>query len=170
MTMSFTVTESQTFTITHARHLASKVAIDLKRIQRFYYVPSDRDIQEYEDELTALLKAGYLEEVTYGFKRNGEWIEPTVRYRARDLNGWDGVDDDPGKIRPRADVSGASFYSFLTYSAKWAHLTSDEQKEFKRGLPFFRGGASEPGVSGYLEEDRSYSAGGRAISRSSVRS
>lgn len=170
MTMSFTHTESQTFTITHAQHLASKMATDLKRIQRFYDDPSDRDIDDYEGELTALLKAGYLREVTYGFQRNGSWIEPTVKYNALDLNGWDGVDDDPGKIRPRANVAGAVFTSFLTYSSAWSSLTEDQKTEFKRDLPLTRGYGDAPGVSGYLEQDRSYSAGGRALNRSSVRS
>jgi len=170
MTMSFTHTESQTFTITHARHLASKMATDLKRIQRFYGKPGDQRINDLEGELTALLKAGYLREVTYGFQRNGDWIEPTVKYNASDLNGWDGIDDDPGKIRPRANVVGAEFKSFLTYSSTWSQLTADEKADFESGLPIVRGNADVPGVMGYIEQDRSYSAGGRALTRSSVRS
>lgn len=170
MTMSFTHTESQTFTITHARHLASKMATDLKRIQRFYSNPSDRMIDDYEGELTALLKAGFLREVTYGFQRNGDWIEPTVKYNALDLNGGVGVDDDPGKIRPCANVAGAAFTSFLTYSSAWSQLTVVEKASFEGDLPITRGHGDVPGVSGYLEQDRSYSAGGRALSRSSVRS
>lgn len=170
MTMSFTLTESTTFTITHARHLASKMATDLKRIQRFYDSPSNQDIDDYEGEMMAFLKAGYLDEVAYGFKKNGDWIEPTVKYFARDLNGWDGVDDDPGKIRPRANIIGASFTSFLCYSSAWWRLTDDERAAFKRGLPIARSSGDIPGISGYFEQDRSYSAGGRALNRSSVRS
>ena len=41
MSNSFTISEATTFTITHARHMAAKVATDLKRIQRFYGKPSD---------------------------------------------------------------------------------------------------------------------------------
>jgi hypothetical protein len=37
-------------------------------------------------------------------------------------------------------------------------------------LPFFRGGAPEPGVNGYFSPDLIYSAGGRALNRNSVRS
>jgi len=132
--------------------------------------PGDQEIDDYEDELIAFLKAGYLEEVAYGFKRNGDWIEPTVQYRARDLNGWDGVDDDPGKIRPRANVAGASFTSFLSYSSAWWNLSDNERTSFKTGLPIARSAGETPGISGYLEQDRSYSAGGRALNRSSVRS
>ena len=123
MTYSFAVTESATFTVTHARHMAAKVATDLKRMQRFYGCPSDPDIDAYEAEVTALLKAGYLERVWYGFKRGGSWIEPTIKYTARELYYGSAVDDDPGKIRPGAAISGANFYSFLSYSAAWDALT-----------------------------------------------
>lgn len=68
---SYSYTESITFTVTHARHMAAKIATDLKRIQRLYGWPSDREITDYEEEAVAMMKAGYLGAVTYGFKRNG---------------------------------------------------------------------------------------------------
>jgi len=150
--------------------MAAKVATDLKRMQRFYSIPSDAKIAEFETEATEIIKAGYLETVTYGFKRDGNWIEPTLRYTARDLAGAAANDDDPGRIRPGADVSGASFYSYMTYSAAWDRLTQTQRDAFKATLPFVRGGAAEPGVSGYLTNDRTYSSGGRALDRASVRS
>ena len=170
MASSYTVSETTSFTITHARHMAAKVAADLKRVQRHYNQPSDAVIATYEAEAVALLKAGYLGTVTYGFRRNGQWIEPTLKYTARDLAGSTANDDDPGKIRPWADITGAEFYSYLTYSATWDRLTLAQQQAFKGALPVSRGGASEPTVSGYLEQDRSYSAGGRSLGRASVRS
>jgi Bacterial HORMA domain family 1 len=170
MSLSFTLSESESFSITHARHMAAKVAADLKRMQRFYGSPSDAAIAFFEAEVTALLKAGYLGTVAYGFKRNVNWVEPTLRYTARDLAGNAANDDDPGRIRPGADIAGASFYSFLTYSAVWDSLSSDAQQKFKNALPLQRGDAPEPGVAGYLSGDRTYSAGGRALNRESVRS
>ena len=170
MSLSYTVSESRTFTVTHARHIAAKVATDLKRLQRFYGKPSDSAIADYETEIIALLKAGYLGTTSYGFKRNGEWIEPTLRYTAQDLAGAAANDDDPGRVRPGADIAGASFYSFLTYSATWDEMTDAEKAAFKNTLPFQRTGGSEPGVNGYLQDDRIYSAGGRALNRASVRS
>lgn len=167
---SYSISESITFTVTHARHMAAKIATDLKRIQRFYGWPSDREIAEYEEEAVAMMRAGYLSTVTYGFKRNGSWIEPTLKYAARDLAGRSTNDDDPGKIRPGKDVSGASFTSFLTYSDAFFNLTQAERDAFKGGLPVFRTSGSEPPVDGYLDSDRTYSAGGRALDRSSVRS
>lgn len=170
MASSFTVSESASFTITHARHMAAKVAADLKRMQRLYGAPSDSDISAYEGEVVALLKAGYLGTVSYGFRRGGQWIEPTLRYTARDLSGKSTNDDDPGKVRPWANVTGASFYSYLSYSSAWDSLSTEQRVAFKDTLPVNRGGAAEPGISGYLEADRSYSAGGWALGRSSVRS
>ncbi len=79
-------------------------------------------------------------------------------------------DDDPGRVYPNADTSGASFYSYLTYSAAWDALASDEREAFKRTLPLQRNGAPEPGIDGYLVSDKTYSAGGRALDRATVRS
>ena len=170
MSYSFAVTESASFSVTNARHMAAKVATDLKRMQRIYDFPSDADIDAYEAEVIALLKAGYLGTVWYGFKRDGRWIEPTIKYTARDLYDSSAADDDPGRIFRRADISGAVFHSYLTYSRAWDALTAYEQDAFKRNLPFYRGGAAEPAVYGYLSHDRTYSSGGRALDRASVRS
>ena len=122
MSYSFTATETKTFTLTHAKHLAAKVTADLKRLQRLYGDVSDERIAQFEGEAAELLRQGYLGTVTYGFKRDGSWIEPTLRYTASDLaNG--GTDDDPGRVRPGINISGASFHSYLTYSSAWWALT-----------------------------------------------
>ena len=170
MSSSFTVDETRTFTLAHAKHMAAKVATDLKRLQRLYGLPSDSAIADYEAEVIALLKAGYLGILTMGFRRRGDWIEPTVRYTARDLAGGAANDDDPGRIKPGRNIDGATFYNYLTYSPAWHRLTAAEQEIFERTLPFQRAGAPEPGVNGYLAGDRTYSAGGQALDRASVRS
>ena len=167
---SFTVTETTTFTLTHAKYMAAKVATDLKRIQRFYSAPNDTDIADYEAEVVELLKGGYLGTLTVGFRRNDRWIPPTLRYTARDLAGASANDDDPGSVRPGANIDGASFYSYLTYSATWKKLSAAEQDAFKKRMPYYRTGANEPSVDGYLVDDRVYSSGGRALNRASVRS
>src|SRR4029077_7384728 len=78
MSYSYTLSETQTFTVTHARHMAAKVATDLKRMQRLYGSPDDTRIANFEAEITEFLKEGYLGTVTYGYKRDGNWIEPTL--------------------------------------------------------------------------------------------
>lgn len=169
MTDSFTLTRSESFTVTHARPLGAKVATDLKRMQRLYGSPSDTDIADFEAEIIEFLKKGYLGTVTYGYRRDGNWIEPTLRYTARDLDGT-AANDDPGKVRPGANIDGANFYSYMTYSAAYNALLDAEREAFRKGLPFTRGGAPEPGVNGYLTDDRTYSSGSRALNRASVRS
>lgn len=166
---SYATTQATTFNLTHARHLAAKVATDLKRMQRFYGAPSDPDIDSYERELTELLRKGYLATVSYGFRKGGAYIEPTLRYTARELAGASTTDNDPGRVRPGANVVGATFYSYLTYSSAWKRLSPAEKDRFKRTLPYYRTAASEPGVDGYLDSDLEYSAGGRALQRESVR-
>lgn len=170
MSYSYTISETTTFTITHARHIAAKVATDLKRMQRFYGEPSDIRIKNYESEVIELLKANYLGTVAYGFRRNGNWIEPTLKYTALELINRSASDDDPGRIRPGANIYGANFYSYLTYSAAWDGLSEAKKNDFKMSLPVQRSDAPEPGVSGYFSSDLVYSAGGRALNRESVRS
>lgn len=106
MTTSFTA--STTFTVTNARHLATKVSADLKRMQRFYGLPSDQQIAEFELELVEYLKAGYLDKITYGFKRDGNWIPPTLRYTAQELASG-AIDDDPGRVTTGHDTTNARF-------------------------------------------------------------
>ena len=170
MSGSYTLSESDTFTLTHAKYLSSKVRTDLMRIHRLYDgEPTVREINEYEEELTALFHKGYLKRVQYGFKRNGQFVSPTLSYEASELSSG-GVDDRPGKIPVGANIIGANFTSFLSYSDKWFALSSSEQASFKSGLPFQRVSGSEPTVAGYYQTDKTYSAGGHSMNRSVVRS
>ena len=171
MSFSETYADSITFTVTHARHIGAKVATDLRRIQRLYNgQPSDSRIAEFEAEIVAHLKADYLDAVTYGYRRNGNWIEPTLRYTAQSLAGGSADDDDPGRVQPGANIEGASFHSYLIPNSAWYALSAADRAAFQSELPFERTGQPEPGISGYLSQDRSYSAGGRALIRASVRS
>jgi hypothetical protein len=162
---SYSFSNSSTFTISHARHLAAKVATDMKRIQRFYGSPSDYWIDQYEQELVAFLKAGFLSKVVYGFKKDGEWIKPTLKYTAKELeDSYYAVDDDPGKIRPGADVSGAHFTSFLV--SDFGSATEDEKTAFENDLPFKRAIGEEPSANGYWKSDLTYTSGSRSLNRS----
>ena len=169
MSTSYTNSETQSFTATHAKQLASKVATDLKRMQRFYGYPSDISISSYEAELIEFLKKGYLGTVKYGFKKNDQWIVPTLSYTSKDLDGLTATDDDPGKIPPNANIEGASFYSYMTYSDSYMQLQQTEKDSFHSSLPFIRNGAAEPTVNGYLSSDKTYSSGGKSLDRSSVK-
>jgi hypothetical protein len=135
MSNSFSVSESQTFTILHAKHMSAKAATDLKRLQRLYGLPSDSAIADYEAELVIMIKAGYLGTVTYGYRKDGKWIEPTLRYTAKDLAGSSSNDDDPGKIKAGANIDGASFHSYLTYSDAWNKASAAERETAQKESP-----------------------------------
>ena len=164
-----TTTISDTFTITHAKHIASKVATDLLRFQRFYGSPSNHWISMYEKELTIFLKYDAVDEVVYGFKRNGLWTMASARYVALP-GGSVIVDDDPGRVRPEFNVTNSFFTSFLTNSSRWWSLSASERARIQSDLPFQRTVGNSPVLErGYWDGDRNYVAAGRGLSRSTVR-
>ena len=110
---SFTTTSSVTFTVTHAKRIASKVAADLMRFHRFYGRPNRTWIDDYEEELKVLMQYDAIDEITYGFRKDDQWIT-AVKYKA--VNGYLIGDDNPGCLRAVDDLSGATFGSFLSYS------------------------------------------------------
>ena len=168
--MSSTQTSTSTFTLTNAKYLSSKVATDLRRFHRLYGGrPTEQEIVNYELELTELLKVNAVASVVYGFKRNGVWTHATVKYESS-AGGMIAVDDDPGKIRANLDVAGAGFTSFLSYSQAWWAMSEADRTIVKAKLPFSRTTMNEPGLeSGNWETDLNYGAGGRALSRSTVK-
>lgn len=170
MSMTRTLSETSTFTKTSARHVASKVAADLRLVQLAYGDPDDERIAAYEAELVELLAGGYVRRVTYGFRRYGSWISPTLRYEAL-LDGTLIVDDRAGKIPRGCDVDGARFGSYLCHNSKWDRLSSAEKSAIERELPFQRSAGEEPGtLSGTWVTDKSYSHNGGGLSRSALRS
>ncbi len=166
---SYTTSSTQTSTITDAKYLASKVATDLARFQRFYGSPSDKDIADYESELTTFLKHDAIDNVVYGFKRNGLWTLASVRYVVLP-GGVLQVDDDPGRIRANLDIAGASFTSFLSYSSKWFGRREEDRARIKASLPFSRTTGNSPNLEqGQWVQDKNYSSGGLGLGRSTVR-
>src|SRR5260363_304401 len=86
--------------------------------------------RKFSEHLIKRLKAGYLGTLTVGFLRDGKWIEPTLRYTARDLAGMAANNDDPGRVRPGLNVSQATFYNYLTHSPAWDALPANEKDAF----------------------------------------
>lgn len=167
---TYSVTDSETFSLTNARKIGSQVASDLLRFQTLYGSPTDEWIDQYEAEIVQLLWYDAVKEVVYGFKRNGKWTEAAIRYVA--LPGGTLVtNDDPGKIRPRLDVVGASFTSFLTYNDRWSGtLSAADRAAVEQACGFAReSGSAPPLETGYWADDRNYVSGGRGLGRSSVR-
>ncbi len=67
--MSYSYTLSDTFTITHARHIASRMAADFRLMRVYYGRPSEATIENYLEEVAQLLAKGYLSTFEIGFKK-----------------------------------------------------------------------------------------------------
>ncbi|MXX34909.1 MAG: hypothetical protein F4089_15480 [Gammaproteobacteria bacterium] len=155
---TFTRTNTETFTRTSANYLVSKVAADLRQMQRLHGAPSDAMIADYVEELITLLAGGYVDSVEYGFKRGNNWVV-ALRYLVNSDGSISATDDRPGRV-PLGDVRGTGFGSFLVTSSKWSILSSVERERIERALPFVRTPGSEPGGT--------WNYGGRAYSKDGV--
>ncbi len=79
--MTYALTRNATFSITDARHIASKVGADLRRLSAVYGQPPLSVLDLYIEEVALLLKAGYLRTIDFGFK-SGEVWKLRLRYTA----------------------------------------------------------------------------------------
>lgn len=165
--MSFAEPQARAHTETHARHVASKVATDLKRLQRIFSgeIPTDEQIEDFQKEITLLLRDCYLGEVTYGFTHNNKW-KFALKYRAVNGELINSGNARGGRGYGIFDVSGANFFSYLSYSENWRRQTNKEREDLESQLPFRRSAADEPGIkNGCWVEDRSYASGNVGVRR-----
>lgn len=164
MSYSYTKTATSTFTIIHARYLASKVAADLHLCAQYYGQPSEQRVREYAEELAQYLNEGYLKEYEFGYQRNNKRVV-SWRYEV-DEKGVLLTDDRAGKVVPYVDVAGAYYFNFLTQNDRFFQLTREQQARFESGLPLQRttGGPPSDG-SGCWVSDRNYFSGGRGLNR-----
>jgi hypothetical protein len=165
-----TTTRTSTFTVTNARYIASKVSSDLRQVQRLYGKPSDDQIGDYLLEIVILLAGGWLDEVSYGFRRNEGLIPPVLSYKVN-ASGNLAADARSGGVVAGANVVGASWHSYLRTTQAWSDLPKPQRESIESTLPFARTIADEPGVSnGYWAEgDRTYSSGGVGMVRKTLR-
>jgi Bacterial HORMA domain family 1 len=163
--MTSTLTLTQTFTITEARYITSKIAADLDSLRLLYGKPEAQSVTEFAEEAAILLSKRSLKSVEYGFKKN-DVIIFSLRYEVRP-NGTLEADDRPGKIPYGLDMNGATFYSYLRYSDAFNSLPAESQLAIENLLPFQRNGAGEPTVSqtGQWVSSRTYSKNGEGVER-----
>src|SRR3954470_20176138 len=162
--MSATATQSQTWTITQARYVTSKIAADLDLVRSHYGRLSAHAVNDYAEEEPQLLSKKYLATVEYGFKRDGK-VAFSLKYEAKS-DGTLLADDRPGKVPSNLSLSNTEFYSWLTYSSAWYALDEASKASFKSKLPIQRTTGNEPQTGlGYWEENRSYSKNGEGVSR-----
>jgi len=167
--MSSSYSFSTSFTRTHARYLASKVAADLRQLKLFYGRPSDTQIDDYIEELTELLVGGYLASVDYGFRRDNGWVV-AVSYTVL-ADGTFTTDDSAGRAPVGADVAGELWYSYLRHSSKWSGLTQREQEQIEESIPVKRTSADEPevGEGNIWSQDKVYTSSGTSLTRRTIR-
>lgn len=165
--MTFSYTNSSSFTIVQARQLSSKVAADMHLCALYYGQPTESQIRNYSEELAQLLNGGYVEQYEFGYKRNDKRV---VCWRYTVQNGQLLTDGRPGKVVSFADVAGASFYNFLTQNSSWYALTENERSRVENDLPVKRSIGSLPSDgNGHWTTDHSYSAGGVGLGRLTYR-
>jgi hypothetical protein len=157
-------TYTTTFTLTHAKHLASKVAADLYLCSRQYGRPSAGSVQAYQEELTALLAGRFVEAYEFGFKRNEKRML-SWHYTVGPVGDLQGDSRSGGLVRG-INVADASYFNFLTHNDRWVALTATEQKAIEDTLPIKRTSGFAPGDgNGYWATERSYTAGGVLMER-----
>lgn len=165
MTQSYTTT--QTFTRTDARYIAGKVAADLRQLSQAYGEPTEQHIANLMGELTEYLVDGYLERVTYGFRKGDQWIV-ALKYTGSDIGSLT-TDDRSGRVPRGADVTGASWCSHLALNSKWWALPENQRSRYEQALPIQRSNGTEPspGARGWIE-DKTYSSSGGGVRRASA--
>jgi hypothetical protein len=163
-----TRTVSESFTLTHAKYLASKVTTDMLRCYQNYGRPAHSDINNYGTELALLLRDGYVSEYEFGFSSDNRRLL-SWHYRV-DASGLSSTDDRPGRIISGAAVANASWFNQLTFSSAWALLESAERDRIRTGLPFQRVTKAGPtDGAGYWAADLSYSSSGVSLGRRTFR-
>jgi len=165
-----TRTVSESFTLTQAKYLASKVTADMRRCQQLYGYPSDTRINNLGTELAILLRDGYVNTFEFGFVRTAD-DERVLTWRySVDSAGNLQSNDRPGRIIAGVNIAGATLKSYLVKSSAWYKLTSAQQAAIEAVLPIERTATAEYGSSlGTWQKDLCYSATGVAMVRETFR-
>ena len=165
MSYTQTITTTQTFTMTSAKYIASKIASDLDQVRLFYGNPTEESISKYSLEAAILMKEKCLKNLEYGFKRSSD---DKVVFSVKYTVAFDGTitDDGPGRIPSGANVENTYFFSLLEKSDTWSKLTSVEQKSITDSIPVKRDDSPDSSyVNGYWKNDKGYSADGGGVKR-----
>ena len=163
--MTSTGTRTSTFTITDARHVGAKVGADLRLLNGYYGKPTLAKIDDYVEEVALLLKDGFLENVSYGFRdpSTNEW-KLRIRYTA--TIGGQLLDSQVGKLPATTTVAGLPFYTYLIHSSSYLALSPERRAAVAATLPVVRSGAEEPlSRSGSTTSDHGYSRNGVGVGR-----
>lgn len=163
-----TRTASESFTLTHAKYLASKVTADMLRCLQNYGRPAQADINNYGTELALLLRDGYVDAYEFGFSKDDQRLL-SWDYVV-DRSGISSTDDRPGRIVSDVVVAGTAWFNQLTFSTAWFALPQTERDRIRGGLPIQRVTKDCPKDGlGYWASDLNYSACGVSLGRRTFR-
>jgi len=166
MSFSMTRTVAESFTLTNAKYLASKVTTAMRRCQQLYGSPSDPNINDYGTEIAIYLRDGYIKSYEFGFVRVADDERILTWKYSVDSSGNLASNDRPGRILAGANIGAASFRTYLKYTDKYTNLASDAKAAAKASVPIQRTEAEEYGSSlGTWQYDLCYSSSGVAMSR-----
>jgi hypothetical protein len=166
--MSYSYTTTESFTRTHARKLAAKVAADMHQCLRFYGHPTETQIENYQQELVVLLHGGYIKSYEFGYKTKDERRVVSWHYTVSPSGDLEG--GRSGGLYPSADISDAVSFNFLTYSSEWFALSQAEKDKVKAQYLVRRTDGSPPrDGNGYWDSSRHYASGGVAVIRKEFR-
>lgn len=169
MTVSntYTTSDTESFTITNARKLAAKVTADMHQCRRLYGDPTEADIAAYNEELVHMLAGKYVSSYEFGYqkgdKRIVSWYYTITA--AGDLEG-----GRSGGLYAKADISGASWFNFMTTNYSWSVLNEAGKNAVraKHSVKRVTGDPPSDG-SGHWVADRIYVSGGVAVQRKEFR-
>ena len=166
--MSYSYTTTESFTLTHARRLAAKVAADMHQCHRFYGQPTEKQIENYQQELIVLLHGGYVQSYEFGFKTTDGRRVVSWSYTVSPSGDLEG--GRSGGLFSSADISKAVSFNFLTTSTAWSNLPTVERDKIKASYPVHRTDGSPPqDGNGYWDSSRHYASGGLAVTRKEFR-
>ncbi len=167
MNMTYSYTQTDSWSHTHARFVAGKVAADLRQMQQEYGKPTDEHLNDLLEELVAYLADAYLDYVEYGFRFGDRWVI-AHKYTAAQLGSLS-TDDRSGRIRRGADITGAYWWSYLVKNDQWWDLTQTERDRYETAIRIKRTSGSDASVgpSGWAPE-KAYSSGGGGVHRSGL--
>jgi hypothetical protein len=161
---SYSTTQSESFTLAHAKKLAAKVIADMHQCHRLYGRPIESDIARYQEELIVLLAGGYISQYEFGFKTKAD--KRVVSWKYTVTNAGDLEGGRSGGLFAAADVDTSRFFNYLWHSGKWSDLTIKERMAVETQYTLQRTTGDPPADgNGRWIRDRRYVSGGVAIQR-----
>ena len=157
-------TNSESFTVTHARKLAAKVTADMYNCLQHYKYPPAAEIDRFTEELVVMLSRHYISVYEFGFQTAENKRVVSWRYTVSVTGDLEG--GKSGGLFATADTSNAAWFNQMTWNSNWTALTNTEQEKINGLHEVRRITKSGPNDgNGHWVTSRTYGAGGVSIVR-----